>query len=331
MNLGNFKMRQQHLIAVAIVLVATTFSFVLFGQGPPRMRKHQATKATTLVLMPANRKPITSNRVRISEKDGFRVIESNDIPNHTVGEFPNRGNPNTIASQNWTIRIPLHPVANKKITPLHQSTERGPPNMPFGIGVNGVLFEPGTAEFWMGNRSADWNYEALGGAVSLGLDANHAHVQPGGVYHYHGLPTGLLNELGFPEDKHHSEKHSPLLGWAADGFPVYYAYGYSQPDDSKSEIKQLTTSFRLKEGNRPGGQNNPGGQYDGAFIQDYEFAQGTGDLDECNGRFCITPEFPEGTYAYFLTDAWPVIPRAFRGTPVLLKERGHGSHRRPGR
>ena len=44
--------------------------------------------------------------------------------------------------------------------------------MPFGIGVNGVLFEPGTAEFWMGNRSADWNYEALGGAVRLGLDSN---------------------------------------------------------------------------------------------------------------------------------------------------------------
>ena len=66
-------------------------------------------------------------------------------------------------------------------------------------------------------------------------------------------------------------------------------------------------------------------------IQDYEFAEGTGDLDECNGRFCITPEFLEGTYAYFLTEAWPVIPRAFRGTPVLLKERGHGAHRRPAR
>ena len=94
-------MRQQHFIAVALVLVTTTFSFVLFGQGPPHMRKHQATKAAALVLVPANKKPLTSNRVRITEKDEFRIIESNDIPKHTVGEFPNRGNPNTIAAQNW--------------------------------------------------------------------------------------------------------------------------------------------------------------------------------------------------------------------------------------
>ncbi|MDA7885977.1 YHYH protein [Pirellulales bacterium] len=331
MILRNIQMRQQHFIAVALVLIATTFSFVLFGQGPPRMRKHQVTKASALTLVPANKKPPTSNRVQITEKDGFRVIESNDIPKHTVGEFPNRGNPNAIAAQNWTIRIPLHPVTNKESTSLHLRTERGPPNMPFGIGVNGVLFEPGTAEFWMGNRSADWNYEALGGAVRLGLDSNHAHVQPGGMYHYHGIPTGLLNELGFTQNEHQSEKHSPLLGWAADGFPVYYAYGYSHPDDPKSPITQLTTGFQLKEGNRPGGSDSPGGRYDGAFIQDYEFAEGTGDLDECNGRFCITPEFLDGTYAYFLTEAWPVIPRAFRGTPVLLKERGHGAHRRPAR
>ena len=331
MNLRNIQLRRQHLIAVALVLVATTSSFVLFGQGPPRMRKHQVTKAAALVLVPANKKPLTSNRVRITEKDEFRVIESNDIPKHTVGEFPNRGNPNAIAPQSWTIRIPLHPIANKKATSLHLRTERGPPNMPFGIGVNGVLFEPGTAEFWMGNRGADWNYEALGGAVRLGLDSNHAHVQPGGMYHYHGIPTGLLNELGFPENEHQPEKHSPLIGWAADGFPVYYAYGYSQPDDPKSMITKLVTGFQLREGIRPSGSNSPGGRYDGAFIQDYEFSQDKGDLDECNGRFCVTPEFPEGTYAYFLTDAWPVIPRAFRGTPVLLKERGHGTHRRPAR
>ena len=73
--------------------------------------------------------------------------------------------------------------------------------MPFGVGINGVLFEPGTAEFWMGDRHADWNYEALGGAVGLGLDSNHAHVQPGGIYHYHGLPIGLLEELNFPAGK----------------------------------------------------------------------------------------------------------------------------------
>jgi hypothetical protein len=330
MNQKNGKAPRHLLRAGALTLVATTFSIVLFAQGPPRMRKHKVSEAKALELVPANKIPPTTNRVQVTETDGFRVIESNDIPKHTVGRFPNRGNPNAIAAQNWTIKIPLQPIPNDTVTPLHQSTNHGPPNMPFGVGVNGVLFEPGTAEFWMGDRTADWNYEALGGAVGLGLDANHAHVQPGGIYHYHGLPTGLLEELGFTAGEIDDNTHSPLIGWAADGFPVYYAFGYQQADDPKSSVVKLTTSFRLKQGQRPSGSAGPGGRYDGAFIQDYEYALGTGDLDECNGRFCVTPEFPEGTYAYFFTDSWPVIPRGFRGTPVLLKERRHGAHpRRP--
>ena len=330
MNQKKEETPRHRLRAVAFVLFLTTCSIVLFAQGPPRMRKHRVSEAKTLELVPANKKPPATNRVRITERDGFRVIESNDIPKHTVGEFPNRGNPNAIAAQSWTIKIPLQPAPNDTITPLHQSTSHGPPNMPFGVGINGVLFEPGTAEFWMGDRHADWNYEALGGAVGLGLDSNHAHVQPGGIYHYHGLPTGLLEELDFAAGKDDHDTHSPLIGWAADGFPVYYAYGYQQADDPTSDIVKLTTSFQLKKGERPSGSAGPGGQYDGAFIQDYEFSAGTGDLDECNGRFCVTPDFPQGTYAYFLTDSWPVIPRGFRGTPVLLKERRHGAHpRRP--
>jgi hypothetical protein len=59
----------------------------------------------------------------------------------------------------------------------------------------------------------------------------------------------------------------------------------------------------------------PGGRYDGTFTADYEYVPGMGDLDECNGRRCITPDFPQGTYAYFLTEDWPVIPRRYRGTP----------------
>ena len=64
----------------------------------------------------------------------------------------------------------------------------------FGVAVNGVPFEAGTAEFWNGDRA--WNYEAKSGKIDLGLDQNDAHVQPGGVYHYHGLPTGLVRKLG---------------------------------------------------------------------------------------------------------------------------------------
>jgi hypothetical protein len=173
----------------------------------------------------------------------------------------------------------------------------------------------------MGDRRADWNYEALGGSVLLGLDANHGHVQPNGSYHYHGLPTGLLKKLGV-----NANEHSPLVGYAMDGYPVYALYGYKNPKDPKSGIKKMSSSFRLKKGDRP---NPPGGKYDGAFSKDYEYVKGLGDLDMCNGRFTVTDEFPKGTYAYFLTEDWPVIPRYFKAEP--LKLRGGPGHQRGGR
>ena len=148
----------------------------------------------------------------------------------------------------------------------------------------------------------------------MGIDENFAHVQPQGAYHYHGIPEQLLKELGSD-----ATKHSPLVGWAADGFPLYCMHAYVDPKDPKSEVVQLRPSFRLKEGDRPGGEKGPGGKYDGTFVEDYIYAAESGDLDECNGRFCKTPEFPEGTYAYFLTKEWPVIPRAFRGKPINLR------------
>ena len=102
--------------------------------------------------------------------------------------------------------------------------------------------------------------------------------------------------------------------------------------DADSEVKILKSSYRVKSGNRPGGargdRNNPGGKYDGTFIGDYEFVEGHGDLDECNGRFTITPEFPKGTYAYFLTEDWPVIPRLFRGTPHQSFAKGRAGRSR---
>jgi hypothetical protein len=305
------------------------FGSLGMAQGPPPLRRHRANAAARIRLVPADRRPPAENRVAITEAGDERLISSNDIPEHDVGAFPNRGNPHAIAAQRWEIRLPLHPTVNESPTFLHDAARRGPPNMPFAIGVNGVLFDPGTAEYWMGDRDGDWNYEALGGGVPLGLDANHAHVQPGGIYHYHGLPTGLLKRLGAPAASAPPDNHPPLIGWAADGFPVYCLFGHERPDDPRSPIRELRSSYRLKPGPRPAPPQGPGGSYDGAFVQDYEYAAGSGDLDECNGRQCVTPEFPSGTYAYFLTTDWPVIPRAFRGTPVNL--RAAGSPRPAGR
>ena len=49
----------------------------------------------------------------------------------------------------------------------------------------------------------------------------------------------------------------------------------------------------------------------GKYIEDYEYVQGLGHLDQYNGRVCVTPEYPLGTYAYFVTidsNQVPVYP-----------------------
>ena len=311
--------------ATTMLLVAfTTTALVVWAQGPP-LRRHTTVSKQPLRLVPARQRPSEKNRCNIESTPDARTIESNGIPAHNVGRFPNRGNPHAISRQNYRFRLPGSPKVAKEVSPVHLTSRRGPPNLPFGVAVNGILFDPGTAEYWNGDRSADWNYEALGGAVPMGIDENHAHVQPSGAYHYHGLPTKLLKNLGLAPGR-----HSPLVGWAADGFPIYAIFGYDNPNDSSSKVVALRSSYRLQQGRRPGGSRAPGGKYDGTFVQDYEYVEGASELDQCNGRHCTTPEYPEGTYAYFLTEDWPVIPRAFRGTPVNLRGRPRGAQG-PGR
>ncbi|MEZ6090631.1 MAG: YHYH protein [Pirellulaceae bacterium] len=278
----------------AIIGGAAWFAFA----QPPHGRLHRVTEKGELCREPATSEPSQESEVSIEVVGDLRVITSNGIPDHKTGAFPNRGNPNRIAAQAHVYRIPAQPTIAEQVTPLQGA---------FGVAINGVPWDPGAAEYYDGEPG--WRYEPLSGAIDLGIDFSHAHVQPNGKYHYHGLPTGLLDSV-----KLDPSKHSPLIGWAADGFPIYAMYGYSDPKDPDSEIVQLTSSFELKKGERPGG-DAPDGEYDGTFVADYQYVAGSGDLDECNGRETITPEFPDGTYAYFLTENWPVVPRAFRGTP----------------
>jgi len=291
--------------AVVLIVVPTLAQF-----GPP-LRRHLATQVKALRLIPATKQPVEKNRVSIEVKGNYREIRANGIPEHKTGAFPNRGNPHSIAAQNLSVRVPSHPKAAESPIPLGMQV--------FGVCLNGVPFDPGAAEWYNGDRQGGWQYEALSGAVPLGIDENHAHVQRGGVYHYHGLPNKFLKELEVSK-----ESHSPLIGWAADGFPIYAMYGYREPGDAQSGSKELQPSYRLQKGNRPTGKGQPGGKYDGTFIEDYEYVAGQGDLDECNGRICVTPEFPDGTYAYFLTQHWPVIPRMYRGNPSSDFRRGPG-------
>lgn len=254
----------------------------------------------------------SDNHVDIVIRGDYRYITANGIPNHRHGDFPNRGNPNTIRPQSYTFRVPLHPQLAGNVAPLGMN--------PFGVAINGVPFDPGAAEWWNNDPTSGWQYEALSGKINLGMDQNNAHVQPNGAYHYHGLPTGLIDQLG-------DGKRMVLIGYAADGFPIYERYGYTLAKDLRSSIKVLRSSYQVKHGTRPSG---PGKEYDGTFVQDYNYVAGSGDLDECNGRTGVTPEFPGGTYYYVITAEFPFIPRCFRGTPDdSFKRRGPGPRGRP--
>jgi hypothetical protein len=103
-----------------------------------------------------------------------------------------------------------------------------------------------------------------------------------------------------------------IIGWAADGFPIYARYGYSIASDATSAITAMTGSYQLVtevSSTRPSTSI-----YElGTFAQDWEYVAGSGDLDECNGRVGVTPEFPEGIYHYYATDTYPYLQRCVRG------------------
>jgi len=238
-----------------------------------------------------------------------RSMTGNGLPDHDVGTFPNANCPNTIAA--WA------PSADVTLTPTDTGTATAVGIV--GFALNGVKFDPGTAGTCtvsggtascslIGNTGA-WNIEALGQtSFDFGVDQNNAHVQPSGEYHYHGVPEGVLAKLG------KGAKTPTLVGFALDGFPVYARYGYTDPTDSSSLVKVLEGSYQLKatpDAGRPSTATYPMG----AFTQDWEYVAGSGDLDECNGRTAVTPEFPCGIYHYTITDTYPFIGRCEKGTP----------------
>jgi hypothetical protein len=166
--------------------------------GGPTGRYHEVVQSDgTVTLVPATVVPSLPSQVQIRIEGDWRIIESNGIPEHNTGSFPNAGNPNAISAQNHRYTVPVQPELSGQFTPA----------IVFGVCINGVFLEPGAAEFFHGDRTSGWQYEALSGAVALGLDESHAHVQPTGAYHYHAAPSLLLSEVGFQHDK-----HSPLSG-----------------------------------------------------------------------------------------------------------------------
>lgn len=249
-----------------------------------------------------------------------------------------------------------------------------------GIFVDGVaMFNSWDAYSWSTVSNEDlqnvtngcWNRDAY---VNEGVtfDAGYAHQQNTGVYHYHADPIGLRFLLGdhvdynaatesYSEDTNAPVKHSPILAWTADGFPLYGPYGYANATNANSGVRRVVSGYVLRNGqdgtedlvhrtnipqwavrlfnvssNQPGpdvSTSYPLGRYmeDNDYLGDVvnsntgtNYQQGVDfDLDQYNGRWCVTPEFPGGTYAYFVaisSNGTPVFPynigRGFYGSPV---------------
>lgn len=203
--------------------------------------------AAALIATPQAADAQTASVVGISEEGGYRIIRSNGLPDHATGAVPNRGNPHRISAQSYSFRVPLKPAF---------TGQPRPPAPLFGVAINGVPFEPGTAEVWdprtgrrgfRGGGRFDWSHDALGG-LDLGIDGQNAHVQPTGAYHHHGIPTALAGLRS-------ADGHPKRIGRAADGFPIYIGAGYRDPEDPSSGVAPLAGSYVLKSGQRPGGRS----------------------------------------------------------------------------
>lgn len=236
-----------------------------------------------------------------------RTVAGNGIPDHVV----NTGNFATpISVQNIVVNFTLSPTSTGGVS--------GPVMNP-GYAINSVKLDPGTAGTCMStatgtapgagcvaaNGQDPWRLEALGGAFAFGTDESNAHVQPNGQYHYHGMPEGIINKLN-------KGQAMTLVAFAIDGFPIYARYGYTDATSATSPIKVMRGSWQKKstpDAGRPSVATFPMG----TFTQDYLYVAGSGELDECNGRTGVTPEYPNGTYHYYITDTYPYIQRCMKG------------------
>ncbi|MEM8861084.1 MAG: YHYH protein [Chloroflexota bacterium] len=247
----------------------------------------------------------TEVNVTVNDNTNTRTIESNALPNHNTGQFPNSGNPNTISEQDRTWTFPTEPVFRGIATDA-----RTP-----GVAINGVKFEPNTAERASCDNNIEYSIEAIQDVTNLGLDFNNAHVQPTGEYHYHGVSELLVEAFSDNQDLVH-------VAFAADGHLIFY-----------SKSGAYSPSYRLGTGDRPGtnctytvgGPNGVtitfGSLKDGSVRSDWEYDASYGDLDECNG---ITIN---GQYIYLITEDYPYISRCLMGE---FSEGGPGGGGGPG-
>jgi hypothetical protein len=233
-------------------------------------------------------------------------IRASGVPSHPVGPFP--GNPAAPSNRDRVYRIPRAP---QQQTGTLTATGRGA----IAVMANGVpLYSASDARSY--NNLNIWRQNANVVEASS-FDTGPGHPAPvmnatgnpvPGIYHYHQAPLQLIEQL---DPGNTGQRVSPIIGFAFDGYPIYGPYGYANPDGTGG-IERIESSYRLRNiTNRTTlasgtaltvAQYGPavGTQFPlGYYLEDFEYVAGLGDLDEFNGRFSITPDYPLGTYAYY--------------------------------
>jgi len=236
---------------------------------------------------------IPSNVQKVQYSDSNVYVSASCIPGYDIG--PWQGNPNTPKNQNFVFKITRFPQINPA-TPITKGLWH------IGVWTNGVsIYNPKDAMSY--NNQNVWNQNAIV-VEGPSFDNCLGHPAPNGEYHHHLNPTCLYNDSL-------TTKHAPIIGYAFDGFPVYGAFGYANHDGTGG-IKRMQSSYHFrnitKRTTLPNGMPAASAGPDvstrfplGYYVEDFEYLAGSGDLDEHNGRFCITPEYPNGIYAYFVT------------------------------
>lgn len=293
----------------------------------------------------------TANVQSVKYSSNFVYATTQGIPSYVVGPYLD-GNTNQAGNQNAIFKFPLNPVQN---TGTAVSTPMGN----IGVFINGVaMFNCSDGVSWKNSTGAFaggplggagdgvWNRDAIV-YEKAGFDCAKGH--PAGTnYHHHQNPSA------FDLDKNvisticnlydadglyaiDSTVHSPLIGFAYDGFPVYGAYGYKNTDGtggivrmkSSWTLRNITVRNTLYTGATVTAGPNVNSSYPlGSFREDYQYSAPISPdyLDEHNGRFCKTPEYPNGIYCYFATvnanwnSAYPyLVGPTYYGTKVAAK------------
>lgn len=253
--------------------------------------------------------------VTISAGSNSCSFSVNEIPNH---DFNETGNFATNASeQSGNYEVDRNPSIQSANTAMSLRTTNA-------ITLNGVVIDLlAAACYGIGDEplgeekigcnddqiNNPWRYDPMSSLNRFGTDEHNAHTQPDGTYHYHGDPVAM-----YAQDCESIQEASPVVGFAADGFPIY---GPCFSDNGS--VRKAQSSFVLKQGTRQtvDGYDTPvegqgvvaSNQYDGQFIGDWEYSAGNGDLDECNGMTI------DGQYGYYITDSYPWILSCYKATP----------------